>query len=77
MWCTLALLPPLKLKSLLPVDKLLLLTTACTLGSLAPPCALPLPISLLTTYHSPLTTHFLLPSHLLLLATHYVLLTAG
>ena len=76
-WCTLALLPPLKLKSLLPVDKLLLLTTACTLGSLAPPCALPLPISLLTTYHLPLTTHFLLPSHLLLLlAADYVLLTA-
>ena len=40
MWCTLALLPTLKLKSLLPVDQLLLLTTACTLGSLVPPCAL-------------------------------------
>ena len=40
MWCTLALLPPLKLKNFLPIEKLLLTTTTCTLGSLVPPCAL-------------------------------------
>ena len=39
-WCTLAMLPGLKLKQRLPVDKLLTLTTSATLGSLLPPCAL-------------------------------------
>ena len=39
-WCTLALLPGLKLKQRLPINVLLTLTTSMTLCSLLPPCAL-------------------------------------
>lgn len=37
-WCTLALLPPLKLKALLDVHTLVRLTLGCTLLALLPPC---------------------------------------
>jgi alpha-1,3-glucosyltransferase len=39
-WCTLALLPPLKLKARLPGPALVRLTAGCTLCALVPPCAL-------------------------------------
>jgi len=39
-WCTLALLPPLKLKEKLAVATLVRLTLGCTLAALLPPCAL-------------------------------------
>jgi alpha-1,3-glucosyltransferase len=39
-WCTLALLPPLKLKALLPIGALLRVALGSTALALAPPCAL-------------------------------------
>lgn len=39
-WCTIALLPPLKLKAQLAAPALVRLTAGCTLCALAPPCVL-------------------------------------
>ena len=40
LWCTLALLPPLKLKALLPISTLLRLALGATVLGIAPPCGL-------------------------------------